>query len=51
MSSGKKGVFFIGLFNIYVYALVFLSWPTLLFEKLNLDENDGANSLRGVGIR
>ena len=36
--DGGVFMFFIGLFNIYVYALAFLHWPTSLFEELKLDD-------------
>lgn len=32
--DGGVFMFFIGVFNIYVYSLIFLTWPTSLFEEL-----------------
>jgi hypothetical protein len=31
-------MFFIALFNVYVYTLVYLNWPVELFESVTLEE-------------
>jgi hypothetical protein len=31
-------MFFIALFNIYVYTLVYLNWPSEMFESVTLEE-------------
>ena len=36
-ANGGAFVFFVGLFNIYVWVLVYLNWPTA-FENLTLRE-------------
>ena len=37
-SNGQIFMFFIALFNIYVWSLVYLNWPTELTEMINLEE-------------
>ena len=49
--DGGVFMFFIGLFNIYVYVLVFLHWPTSLFEELRIDEHDPPGSSARAGNR
>jgi hypothetical protein len=37
-SNGQIFMFFIALFNIYVWSLIYLNWPTEINELVNLEE-------------
>lgn len=37
-SNGGVFMFFLALINLYIFDLVFLSWPSSIFEELSVEE-------------